>query len=44
MSANVDLIRNAYDSFAKGDVPAVMAILDPDIQWTETAGGPLGGL
>lgn len=44
MSANVDLIRNAYEAFAKGDVPAVMGLLDPDIQWTDTEGGPYGGL
>jgi ketosteroid isomerase-like protein len=44
MSANVDLIKGAYDSLAKGDVPAIMAMLDPDVQWTETEGGPYGGL
>ncbi|CAN5722693.1 nuclear transport factor 2 family protein [soil metagenome] len=44
MSTNVDALRSAYEAFAKGDVPTVLDILDPEIQWTEAAGGPLGGL
>ena len=35
MSANVDLIRGIYDSFAAGDVPAVLGAMSPDITWYE---------
>jgi ketosteroid isomerase-like protein len=31
----------AYASFAKGDVPAVLALMDPKIEWTEAEGWPL---
>ena len=40
---NVDLIRGAYDAFAKGDVPTVLGFLSPDINWTEAEGFPYGG-
>ena len=40
---NVDLIRGAYDAFAKGDVPTVLGLLSPDINWTEAEGFPYGG-
>ena len=30
-----------YASFAKGDVPAVLAGMDPNIEWTEAEGWPL---
>lgn len=33
--ANVNIIDSAYKSFAKGDVPAVLAVMDPDIVWNE---------
>ena len=32
---NVDIIRGMYDAFARGDVPAVLAVLDSDIEWRE---------
>ena len=32
---NVDIIRGMYDAFARGDVPAVLEILDSDIEWRE---------
>jgi hypothetical protein len=35
MADNVALIRGAYEAFAKGDVPAVLALLDPKIEWNE---------
>jgi uncharacterized protein len=40
---NVDLIRGAYDAFAKGDVPTVLGLLSPDISWTEAEGFPYAG-
>jgi uncharacterized protein len=37
---NVDLVRSLYESFAKGDVPSVLAALDPRIEWNEAEGFP----
>jgi ketosteroid isomerase-like protein len=39
----VDVIRNVYGALARGDVPAVLAALDPAIRWTEAEGFPYGG-
>lgn len=36
MSAqNVAAVRSVYDNFAKGDIPAVLAVLAPDVEWVE---------
>ena len=40
---NLDSVRGVYDAFAKGDVPAVLGFLSPDVQWTEAEGFPYGG-
>jgi ketosteroid isomerase-like protein len=32
---NVAVIRSLYDSFGKGDVPAVLGQMDPQIEWNE---------
>jgi len=40
---NVDIVRGAYESFAAGDVPAVMAALDEEVEWTEAAGFAYAG-
>ena len=37
MSAeNVAVVRSVYENFAKGDIPAVLAVLAPDIEWVES--------
>src|SRR5258708_32318627 len=33
--ANVDLLKALYAAFASGDIPAVLAALDPRIEWNE---------
>lgn len=43
MSANTDAIRNIYDAFARGDIPAVLGAFDADIEWTEAPGFPYHG-
>jgi uncharacterized protein len=32
---NVQVIRNIYGAFARGDVPAVLEVLDAKIEWRE---------
>jgi uncharacterized protein len=32
---NVGIIRGMYDAFARGDIPAVLDVFDPDIEWRE---------
>jgi ketosteroid isomerase-like protein len=40
---NGDLIRRAYDAFAQGDVPAVLATFAEDITWHVPGRSPLSG-
>ncbi len=35
---NVAIVQAAYESFAKGDIPAVLAVLDPKVEWNEAEG------
>ena len=37
---NVDVVRAIYDGFAAGNVPAVMALMAPDIVWIEAENFP----
>ncbi len=37
---NVDLVKTAYSHFATGNVPAVLAMFDPAIEWHECKGMP----
>lgn len=37
---NVDLVKEAYSHFAAGNVPAVLAMFDPAIEWHECKGMP----
>ena len=36
---DVSTMRSAYEAFNRGDIPAVLAALDPDIEWHEPGGG-----
>ena len=40
---NLQRIQEVYAAFARGDVPAVLGLLDPAVEWTEAAGFPSGG-
>ena len=42
-TVNAELIRRAYDAFANGDIPAVLAIFSPDITWHVPGRSPLSG-
>ena len=37
---NATIIRAAYEAFARGDVPAVLAVFDEQIEWHEAEGNP----
>lgn len=32
---NVMVVQGMYDGFAKGDIPKVLAALDPQVEWSE---------
>jgi ketosteroid isomerase-like protein len=38
MGKNGDIIKELYDAFGRGDVPAVLAGFDPAIEWWEAEG------
>jgi ketosteroid isomerase-like protein len=35
MTAPVETVRRFYDALGRGDVSAVLALLDPQVEWTE---------
>jgi ketosteroid isomerase-like protein len=35
---NGEIIRGLYDALATGNVPAVLGVMDPKIEWTEAEG------
>ena len=37
---NIEVIRNLYDLFAKGDVPSILAQFHPEIEWNEAENFP----
>lgn len=40
MGSNVQVIQALCEAFAQGDVPAVLAGMDPKIEWREAEGNP----
>jgi uncharacterized protein len=40
---NVELLRNTYEAFGRGDIPAVMAGFAEDIEWSVPEVLPHGG-
>jgi len=43
MVSLVEATRGVYEAFGRGDIASVLALLAPDIRWTEAEGGPNGG-
>jgi len=37
--ADIKTMRDAYDAFNRGDIPAVTEAMTPDIEWHEPGGG-----
>ncbi len=42
-SAGVNKVREIYEAFGRGDVPAVLGAMHPEIEWLEAEGFPYGG-
>ncbi|MBA2670466.1 MAG: nuclear transport factor 2 family protein [Gemmatimonadetes bacterium] len=42
-SENVEILRNTYEAFSRGDIPAVLSNFDPDIIWIVPDAHPQGG-
>jgi uncharacterized protein len=40
---NVEIMRGAYDAAGRGDLPALLALLDPQVDWNEAEGYIYGG-
>jgi ketosteroid isomerase-like protein len=40
MMGNVEIIRDLYEAFGRGDIEGVLATFDPQIQWREAEGSP----
>lgn len=40
---NLEVVREAYDALGQGDIPAVLGMMDPSIEWHEAEGFPYGG-
>ena len=38
--SGVKIVSDLYEAFGRGDVPAVLAGMDPDIHWHEAEGNP----
>lgn len=38
--SNVELIRSLYAAFERGDIPAVLGMMSPDIEWNEAENFP----
>lgn len=37
---NVEVAKSVYDAFGRGDIPAVLGAMAPDIHWYEAEGNP----
>jgi ketosteroid isomerase-like protein len=40
MIDNVQLLKDAYEAFGRGDIASVLGAFDPNIQWREAEGNP----
>jgi ketosteroid isomerase-like protein len=40
---NREFIRTGYEAFARGDIPVILSMLDPKVEWTDAEGFPTAG-
>jgi ketosteroid isomerase-like protein len=38
--SHVQLVQATYEAFGRGDLPTVLAVMDPGIEWREAEGNP----
>ncbi len=38
--SNVDVVKNTYEAFARGDMETVLGAMDPNMEWYEAEGNP----
>lgn len=43
MPSYKEQVAELYEAFKRGDIPAVVSALAPDVEWTEAEGFPYGG-
>jgi uncharacterized protein len=43
MSSNADVVNDAYQAFSRGDIPAVIAVVDENASWDVSPAVPQGG-
>ncbi len=37
---NVEILKGGYEAFGRGDLPSVLGLFDPDIEWHEAESSP----
>jgi uncharacterized protein len=37
---NLEILKGGYEAFGRGDVPSVLGVFDPNIEWSEAEGNP----
>lgn len=37
---NIDVVKNTYEAFARGDMETVLGAMDPKMEWREAEGNP----
>ena len=42
LMSNVEIVTGVYEAFGRGDVPSVLAAMDPKIEWYEAEGRKRG--
>lgn len=43
MTTPIDIASSFYDALGRGDVPAILSLLDPQVEWTEAERFPYYG-
>ena len=38
--SSTEVVNSLYEAFGRGDMPAVLGLLDPEVQWQEAEGNP----
>ncbi|MDG4551585.1 MAG: nuclear transport factor 2 family protein [Candidatus Contendobacter sp.] len=38
-SANIEMVQRLYADFTRGDIPTILAALDPEVEWSNAGSG-----